>query len=300
MTLPAARISDMTMHGGMVSLGSPPILIGGMPAARIGDMHACPMVTVLVPHATGAIVLGAFNVLFSGMPQARMTDMCLCAGPPSTVMLGSFNTLIGMGGCFVGGLAGLLASLLGVALSGAGVVKQKKIEESKAPDMEAEKADKAIEKAIEDQKKMLEAKKKELERWNDTDKATFKKWFGKDDDASRDTIKTRINKMLEANKKLTKNNFKASKDPSSHLAAEVDPSDKSHTIELGKAFKKLPATGENSRAGTISHEMSHFNDIAGTDDHVYGTEPSKKLAKDNPDKAMNNADSFEYYLENAN
>jgi uncharacterized Zn-binding protein involved in type VI secretion len=67
-----------------------------MPAARVGDMHVCPLVTVLVPHVGGPILPpGATNVLIGGMPAARVGDMCLCVGPPDAIVLGSFKVLIG-------------------------------------------------------------------------------------------------------------------------------------------------------------------------------------------------------------
>lgn len=118
MGLPAARITDMTAHGGMITLGSPTTLIGGMPASRIGDLHTCPMVTVAVPHVGGPIVLGAFNVLVGGPPQARLTDMCTCVGPPSLVVLGSFTTLVGMEGAFAGAIGGALSAVTGALLAG--------------------------------------------------------------------------------------------------------------------------------------------------------------------------------------
>jgi uncharacterized Zn-binding protein involved in type VI secretion len=65
------------------------------PAARIMDMHVCPMVTVLVPHVGGPIALGCFTVLIGGMPAARMGDMCVCVGPPDVIVLGSMTVLIG-------------------------------------------------------------------------------------------------------------------------------------------------------------------------------------------------------------
>jgi len=68
----------------------------GMPAARVGDMHVCPMVTVLVPHVGGPILPpGGLPVLIGGMPAARVTDMCVCVGPPDLIALGSFKVLIG-------------------------------------------------------------------------------------------------------------------------------------------------------------------------------------------------------------
>jgi uncharacterized Zn-binding protein involved in type VI secretion len=68
----------------------------GMPAARVGDMHVCPMVTVLVPHVGGPILPpGGLPVLIGGMPAARVGDMCVCVGPPDVIALGSFKVLIG-------------------------------------------------------------------------------------------------------------------------------------------------------------------------------------------------------------
>ena len=65
------------------------------PAARITDMHVCPMLTALVPHVGGPIVKGAPNVLIGFMPAARVTDMAVCVGPPDMVAMGSFTVMIG-------------------------------------------------------------------------------------------------------------------------------------------------------------------------------------------------------------
>ena len=68
----------------------------GMPAARVGDMHVCPMVTGIVPHVGGPILPpGAITTLIGSMPAARVTDMAVCAGPPDLIALGSFTVLIG-------------------------------------------------------------------------------------------------------------------------------------------------------------------------------------------------------------
>jgi len=68
----------------------------GLPAARVNDMHVCPMVTVLVPHVGGPVLPpGGMTVLIGGMPAARVGDMAVCVGPPDVIVLGSFVTLIG-------------------------------------------------------------------------------------------------------------------------------------------------------------------------------------------------------------
>ena len=66
------------------------------PAARLTDMHTCPMVTVLVPHVGGPILPPCCpTVLISGLPAARSGDMATCVGPPDVIALGSFTVLIG-------------------------------------------------------------------------------------------------------------------------------------------------------------------------------------------------------------
>ena len=65
------------------------------PAARLGDMHVCPMVTVLVPHVGGPISMGCPTVLIGGMPAARVGDLAICVGPPDAIAMGSFTVMIG-------------------------------------------------------------------------------------------------------------------------------------------------------------------------------------------------------------
>ncbi len=64
-------------------------------AARLLDMHVCPMVTGIVPHVGGPICLGLPTVLIGGMPAARVGDMAVCVGPPDVIAMGSFTVLIG-------------------------------------------------------------------------------------------------------------------------------------------------------------------------------------------------------------
>jgi len=66
------------------------------PAARVSDMHTCPMVTGVVPHVGGPILPPCCpTVLIAYLPAARVGDMATCAGPPDTIVLGSFTVLIG-------------------------------------------------------------------------------------------------------------------------------------------------------------------------------------------------------------
>jgi uncharacterized Zn-binding protein involved in type VI secretion len=89
MPMPAARMGDQTAHGGVIVVGFPTVLIGGKPAARIGDMHTCPMATPgtpPIPHVGGPITLGSPTVLIGNMPAARVGDMATCVGPPDAII----------------------------------------------------------------------------------------------------------------------------------------------------------------------------------------------------------------------
>jgi uncharacterized Zn-binding protein involved in type VI secretion len=83
-----------------------------MPAARISDMHACPMVTGVVPHVGGPIAAGAPTVLIGKMPAARVGDTCTCTGPPDAIVMGSAKVLI----------CGMPAARLGDSTAHGGVI----------------------------------------------------------------------------------------------------------------------------------------------------------------------------------
>ena len=66
------------------------------PAARLTDMHTCPMVTGVVPHVGGPILPPCCpTVLVGFLPAARVGDMAVCVGPPDVIALGSFTVMIG-------------------------------------------------------------------------------------------------------------------------------------------------------------------------------------------------------------
>lgn len=65
-------------------------------AARITDMHTCPMVTGVVPHVGGPVTgPGVPTVLVGGLPAAVMGDIAVCVGPPDTIVKGSATVMIG-------------------------------------------------------------------------------------------------------------------------------------------------------------------------------------------------------------
>ena len=66
------------------------------PLARLTDMHACPLITALVPHVGGPVTgPGVPTVLIGGLPAAVVGDVCVCVGPPDVVVKGSATVLIG-------------------------------------------------------------------------------------------------------------------------------------------------------------------------------------------------------------
>ncbi|MEZ6137681.1 MAG: PAAR domain-containing protein [Pirellulaceae bacterium] len=119
MGLPAARITDVAGHGGIVAMGSPTVFIGGLMAARVGDPISCPA-TSPQPHGVGNITVGSTSVVINGAFAARMTDPTSCSVPgvsgvgrPSTQGIpGEFAyappALVGVGrnGFLVGDLSG--------------------------------------------------------------------------------------------------------------------------------------------------------------------------------------------------
>ncbi len=67
----------------------------GKPAARITDMHTCPMVTGVVPHVGGPILPpAAVQVLTGSLPQARVGDQAVCVGPLDVIAMGAFTVLV--------------------------------------------------------------------------------------------------------------------------------------------------------------------------------------------------------------
>jgi len=141
-SMPAARMGDMTAHGGVIVAGEPTVLIGGAPAARVGDMHTCPIPGgPPPPHVGGPITLGSFTVLIGGKPAARVGDMCTCTGPPDTIAMGCNTVLIGTSGG--GGGAGMAGKggKKGEGEEGAGAGKSKELANGSGEEDEAETED---------------------------------------------------------------------------------------------------------------------------------------------------------------
>ncbi|WP_448546565.1 M35 family metallo-endopeptidase [Thalassotalea fusca] len=124
--------------------------------------------------------------------------------------------------------------------------------------------------------------------------ARYQTWFGQATSSRYNTAKSNfaaINDAIDNQAKTFDCSCKKS------YFAYVYPN-QPYKVYLCRAFWSANETGTDSRAGTIIHELSHFNVVAGTDDVVYGQSGAKSLAISNPDQALTNADSHEYFAEN--
>lgn len=137
---------------------------------------------------------------------------------------------------------------------------------------------------------MIDKGLRSLDRWNAEDRKHFREWFGTDSEEARQKMRERLLKMRE---KLLKAEIERGSLPG--MYGHVYPW--SNKINVDERFWGSPRTGEDSRAGTIIHETSHFWDTADTDDHVYGWDKCRQLAAKDPAKAQKNADNYEYWLE---
>jgi uncharacterized Zn-binding protein involved in type VI secretion len=97
MGMPAARLGDPTAHGTPLAgpLFCTTVMIEKKPAWRVGDTHTCPLVNGLQPHVGGAVAVGSVTVLIGGMPAARLGDMIVEAGGPNSIVAGAPTVLIG-------------------------------------------------------------------------------------------------------------------------------------------------------------------------------------------------------------
>lgn len=90
---PAARVTDPTAHPGIIAgPGVPIVCIGGLPAAVVGDTHACFIPSPPGPHPPTPFTVGSTTVNIGGRPALRMGDISSCGSP---IIFGAFNVVIG-------------------------------------------------------------------------------------------------------------------------------------------------------------------------------------------------------------
>ncbi|MEA2301833.1 MAG: hypothetical protein QOE44_2368 [Solirubrobacteraceae bacterium] len=89
---PAARMADLTGHPGMVTgPGVATVLIGGLPAAVVGDLHSCAFPPP-APHPPTPFAVGSASVLIGGRPALRVGDVAGCGAP---IVTGAFTVIVG-------------------------------------------------------------------------------------------------------------------------------------------------------------------------------------------------------------
>lgn len=137
---------------------------------------------------------------------------------------------------------------------------------------------------------MIDKALRSLDRWNDDDRRRFREWFGTDSAEARRAMRERLLKMRD---KVQKEEMAVGLMRGTY--AHVFPG--GNTVNLDERFWTAPRHGEDSRAGTILHETSHFWDTGSTKDHAYGRTKCRTLAATDPKKAQENADNHEYWLE---
>lgn len=254
--------------GGEIGLGGATVLINAKPAATVGHSCAC-------EGAVDLIITGSFTVFINGKPAARMGDECAHGG---TITTGSASVFIG----------GRKFRYRGDAEPG-GVVVYKELTKQET--------DSAISRAITDATHLLEKKLALLENQDPDTLRDFKKWFGRDDGEAMRTILERMQRALRVVKGLTVECFKKKTEDLTHqeIYARVYQRDKSYSIYITDLFWKSDQAGRNTKAETVIHELSHFEDIGNTEDYVYGN-GCINLAKWFPNDALFNADSFAYFI----
>ncbi len=95
---PAARLGDQTGHGTPLAPGpgAPTVMIMGQPAWRAqADTHACPLVDGVKPHVGGVVMMGSMTVRIGGLFAARQGDMVVEAGAPNPIAMGATTVMIG-------------------------------------------------------------------------------------------------------------------------------------------------------------------------------------------------------------
>lgn len=86
MSAPQARLGDASSHGGRIVTSAVRAMVNGIPVARMGDLHVCP----IPGHGVTSIVTGSAATLVEGRPCARLGDLCGCG---AVIVGGSLDSL---------------------------------------------------------------------------------------------------------------------------------------------------------------------------------------------------------------
>ncbi|WP_175855331.1 M35 family metallo-endopeptidase [Burkholderia cepacia] len=158
---------------------------------------------------------------------------------------------------------------------------------------------------------LVEKRIKDLQRWSNTDKARVLQWFGRTDERTRITPLTGLTAIVRVLKALTGYNFTRwdserfkhigcvpNSNKSGVAASVCSPDTVTHTIAIHPDFCTMRdfSWEKDSIVSTLIHEVSHFDDTMGTRDHKYFMEECLAFGAENPNQAINNADSIAGYV----
>jgi uncharacterized Zn-binding protein involved in type VI secretion len=272
----------------------------GNPAARKGDKHTCPVATP-VPHVGGPISGPCCtSVLIGGMPAARVGDQCDCHGIPDVILTGSSGVFIGGRSA---ARMGDITTHMGVITTGCASVLIGEIGGNGTPanfvmPSEAEKV-RIINETIQACILLLQKKLNLLKKNDPKTLEEFEVWFGIGDEGAKQIIIHRIDRALNLFDSLNEQDFVVVQDEflRRKTYAMVHPEDNKHIILLGDKFWSAADRNEISRINVLLHEISHFYDIGNTHDFSYGIKLCQNLAKKKPAKALYNADTFAFFIE---
>jgi len=129
--------------------------------------------------------------------------------------------------------------------------------------------------------------------------SSYKTWVENSNSVTSSRYNTFRSDMSSIQSEFSRESYSVDCTCNDNYYAYVYPSDRSHTIYVCRAYWTAP-TGSyqiDSKPGTLIHELSHFNDVAGTNDYAYGQTACRNLAISNPSRAAKNADNHEYFCE---
>jgi uncharacterized Zn-binding protein involved in type VI secretion len=275
------------------------------PAARQDDMHTCPQVhpgSPPVPHVGGPINgPGCATVLIDGRPAAVMGDGCSCTGAVDMITSGAATVYIGgrpaasLGDNTMHGGQIVIGSQS--VLIGGNMEKMEAGEKGNFIIPSEEEKSEIINRVIKNSIFLLKKKLTLLYQNHLPTISQLVDWFGNADERTKKIIIERIEKTLAVATNLSSSNFSEATDVKikRKFILFVLAYDDSHSFFVGDLFWWYAMKDESHLAGSLMHELSHFDDVGPTEDFSY--EPyCKELALDCPDKALFNADSFSLFV----
>lgn len=141
------------------------------------------------------------------------------------------------------------------------------------------------------------------------DTSDYQRWFGDYSHTNAERVRASLKSVVTA---LRGGAVTAQCDPAGEDGCNQGEyawvyADEPYLMHLCPAFFTLPPltalrpgarrSDNGTREGTLVHEISHFLHVAGTDDHCYSRTECARMARDDARRAIDNADSYQYFTE---